>query len=145
MHFYLADREAAQARPGARAILLDEDGFVAEATSANVLTYRQGEGLVSPRPEHILFGVSVGVVQELAARLDLPFVTRPLSVDELRTADEAMLTSTSICLVPIVECNGQPIANGKPGPLYRRLLAAWSDMVGVDVAGQARRYATRPT
>jgi branched-subunit amino acid aminotransferase/4-amino-4-deoxychorismate lyase len=66
-----------------------------------------------------------------------------MSVDDFRSADEAMLTSTSVCLLPIVECDGKPIGDGQPGPMYRRLLAAWSDLVGVDVADQARRFSTR--
>ncbi|MCI0332282.1 MAG: aminotransferase class IV, partial [Planctomycetes bacterium] len=143
MHFYLADRRAGAVQPGGRAVLLDEDGFVAEATTANVLAYRAGEGLVSPPHEHILFGVSLGVVQELAAKLGVPFIKRSLAVEELYTADEAMLTSTSVCLLPIVACDGRPIGNGRPGEMYRRLLAAWSEMVGVDVAEQARRIAAR--
>src|SRR5258705_1436403 len=44
MHFYLADREAAAAQPGARAILLDQDGYIAEATSANVVVFHEAEG-----------------------------------------------------------------------------------------------------
>jgi branched-subunit amino acid aminotransferase/4-amino-4-deoxychorismate lyase len=143
MHFYLADQQAAQRQPGARAILLDEDGFVAEASTANVLVYREGEGLVSPPPEHILFGVSVHVVQELASMLGVPFIIRPLTVEELQSAGEVTLTSTSICLLPIVQCDGQTIGSGQPGPVYRRLLKAWSEMVGVDVAVQARRFANR--
>lgn len=143
MHYYLADREAAMQRAGARAIVLDQDGYVAEATSANVVVYREGEGLISPPHEHILFGVSLGVVKELAARLDLPFTTRPLSVEEFCTADEALLASTSICVLPIVECNGRPIGDGRPGPTYRRILTTWSELVGIDVAAQARQFANR--
>ena len=145
MHFYLADRRAAQRQSGARAILLDEDGHLAEASTANVLIYCEGEGLVSPPPEHILFGVSVHVVQELAAKIDVPFITRLLTMDELRSANEAMLTSTSVCMLPIVECDGQPIGDGRPGHVYRRLLKAWNDMVGLDIAAQARRFANRST
>jgi branched-chain amino acid aminotransferase len=143
MHYYLADCEAATQRPGARAIVLDQDGYVAEATTANLLVYHEREGLVSPPHEHILFGVSLTVVQELAAKLGMSFVTRSLTVEELHTANEAMLASTSICLLPIVECDGQPIGEGIPGPIYRRLLAAWSDLVGVNIAEQARRFASR--
>jgi branched-subunit amino acid aminotransferase/4-amino-4-deoxychorismate lyase len=143
MHFYLADRRAAQRHPGARAVLLDEDGYVAEASTANVLVYREGEGLVSPPPEHILFGVSVHVVQELAAQLGMAFITRPLTVEELLFAKEAMLTSTSVCLLPIVECDGKPIGDGRPGPVYGRLLEAWSDMVGLDISAQARQFSSR--
>ena len=66
-----------------------------------------------------------------------------MTVDEFHAADEALLTSTSICVLPIVECDGQPIGSGQPGPIYRRLLAAWSDLVGVNIAEQARRFADR--
>jgi branched-subunit amino acid aminotransferase/4-amino-4-deoxychorismate lyase len=143
MHFYLADRRAAEAQPGARAILLDQDGFVAEATTANVLIYRAEEGLITPPADHVLFGVSIGVVAELAEKLPLPFISRRLTVDELRSADEAMLTSTSICVQPIVTCDRNTIGRGRPGPMYGRLLAAWSELVGLDIAAQARRFAKR--
>ncbi len=143
MHYYLADREAAAREPGARAILLDQDGFVAEATTANVVVFREGEGFVSPPHDNILLGVSLGVVQELAARIEVPFITRRLTVDEFCSADEALLTSTSICALPIVECNGNHIGNGEPGPVYRRMLSAWNDLVGLDIANQARRYSAR--
>ena len=134
MHYYLADREAAARQPGARAILLDQDGFVAESTTANVVVYRPEEGLISPPQERILAGVSLGVLKELAVVLNIPFAMRPLRVDEFTAAQEALLTSTSICVLPIVACDGKPIGNGVPGPIYRRLLAAWSQLVGVDVA-----------
>ncbi len=143
MHYFLADRRAAAAQRGARALILDQDGYVAEATTANVLIYRNGEGLVSPPAAHILVGVSLGVVGELAARLKMPFVMRRLTVNEFQAADEALLTSTSICLLPIVQCDGLSIGDGQPGPVFHRLLAAWSDLVGLDVAEQARKLANR--
>jgi branched-subunit amino acid aminotransferase/4-amino-4-deoxychorismate lyase len=145
MHYYLADREAASKRTGALAIVLDQDGCVAEGTTANVIVYRKGEGLVSPPREHILYGVSLGVVEELAAQLSIPFVMRPLTVEELRGADEAMLASTSICALAIVECDGRTIGEGQPGAVYRRLLDAWSELAGLDIAQQARRFTDRQT
>jgi branched-subunit amino acid aminotransferase/4-amino-4-deoxychorismate lyase len=105
--------------------------------------YRELEGLVSPPRDHILSGVSLGVIEELAAQLNMPFAMRPLKVAELQTADEAMLTSTSVCVLPIVECDGRPIGGGLPGPTYARLLAAWCELVGLDVAEQARRFSGR--
>lgn len=143
MHYYLADREAAMRRSGARAIVLDQDGYVAEGTTANVVIYRKGEGLISPPHEHILAGVSLGVMKELAAITNIHFVMRPVTVEDFRAADETMFTSTSICILPIVECDGQPIGQGRPGAIFRRLLTEWSDFVGVDVAAQARRFADR--
>lgn len=143
MHYYLADREAAAKRPGARAIVLDQGGFVAEATTANIIVYRGSEGFISPPADNILLGVSLAVVEELAAKLGVPFKMRPVTVDELRTCDEALLASTSICALPVIECDGRPIGSGKPGAVYQRLLSAWNELVGIDIAAQARRFATR--
>lgn len=143
MHYYLADKRAKSWRPGARAILLDQEGYVAESTTANVVVYREHEGLSTPPDDNVLVGISLGVVHELAGRLGIPFMRRRITADELRSADEVMLTSTSVCLLPVVECGGQPIGAGRPGPTFKKLLAAWGELVGVDIAAQARRYASR--
>lgn len=143
MHYYLADSRAAKKRPGARAILLDQDGYVAESTTANILIYRDQEGISTPPDDHVLVGISLGVVHELAGRLGIPFMRRRLLPEELVAADEVMLASTSVCLLPVVECDGHQIGAGRPGPTFQRLLAAWAELVGLDVVAQARRYATR--
>ena len=143
MHYYLADLRAKAKRPDARAILLDQEGYVAESTTANVLVYREEEGLSSPPDDHILVGISLGVVHELAGKLGIPFMRRRIAPAGLYESDEVMLASTSVCLLPIVECDGTRIGEGRPGPVFQQLLAAWSEMVGVDIAGQARRFATR--
>ncbi|MBN1394855.1 MAG: aminotransferase class IV [Pirellulales bacterium] len=141
MHYYLADREAAAAEPGARALLLDARGFVAEASTANLLVLREGEGLISPPLEKILPGISLSTVQELAARLGIACSHRDLTVEDVATADEAILTSTSTCILPVTRLDGRPIGDGRPGNIFAQLLAAWGRMVGVDVAAQAERFA----
>ncbi|TWT92327.1 D-alanine aminotransferase [Botrimarina colliarenosi] len=141
MHYYLADQQARRLEPGARAILLDQDGYVGEASTANVVIYRDGEGIVSPLMSKVLPGVSVALLRELAEAEGVPFVERDLTIEEFRAADEAWMSSTSICLLPIVRCDGQPMGAGTPGPMYKRMLAAWSGVVGLDVAEQAQRRA----
>lgn len=143
MHYYLADMHAKSKRAGARAILLDQEGYVAESTAANVLMYREDVGLSSPPDIHILVGISLGVVHELAGQLGIPFMRRRILPDELASADEVMLTSTSVCILPVVDIDGKQIGDGKPGPTFVRLLDAWSEMVGVDVIEQSRRFAAR--
>jgi len=143
MHYYLADRHAKAANPAARAILLDQNGYVAESTTANVLLYREGEGLSTPPDDHVLVGITLGVVHELAGKLGIPFMRRRIEPQELPVAHEVMLASTSVCLLPIVDCDGRTIGNGRPGPVCRRLLQAWSELVGFDVVAQAQRFATR--
>jgi branched-subunit amino acid aminotransferase/4-amino-4-deoxychorismate lyase len=143
MHYYLADRQANQMERGARALLLDGRGMVTEASTANVLIHTRGEGLVSPPQEHILPGVTVSVVEELAAQLGIGFARRDLTVDDVSQADEVLLCSTSPCVWSAVRLNGRPIGDGSPGPVAARLRAAWSQMVGVDLDEQARRFAAR--
>ncbi|MBC8875379.1 MAG: aminotransferase class IV [Planctomycetes bacterium] len=143
MHYYLADAQARRVRPDARALLLDCDGHVLEASTANIVIYNLGEGIVSPPKEKILPGVSVGMVAELAAESGIPFLHRDLSVDDVLQADEVMLCSTSPCVWPVVDVDGRPIADGKPGAMTTKLLAAWSDAVGVDIKTQAKRFSTR--
>lgn len=145
MHYYLADREARRREPGARALLLDHEGFVTEASTANLVAYFRGAGLVSPPKERILPGISVATLAELAGQVGIPFGERALRVEDVAAADELFLTSTSPCLIPCTRLNGRPIGDGRPGPVFARLLAAWSDRVGLDIAAQATKFATRPT
>ena len=51
-------------------------------------------------------------------------------------ADEGLLTSTPFCVMPVTKINGSPIADGKPGPIFRRLMEAWSQEVDLDILGQ---------
>jgi branched-chain amino acid aminotransferase len=51
-------------------------------------------------------------------------------------ADEAFLASTPYCLMPVTKINGVPVGDGKPGPLFRRLISAWSELVGLDIQAQ---------
>jgi branched-chain amino acid aminotransferase len=76
------------------------------------------------------------VVIELAAGLNIPFDERDLGVADVAAADEAFLTSTPFCIMPATRINGTPIGNGELGPAYRRLLAAWSAAVGLDIERQ---------
>ncbi len=141
MHYYLADLAAQKRDPGARAILLDQQGRVTETSTANVIAYRAHEGLVSPTAGTVLGGISLKFVQMLADQLDIPAAERDMSLDDLSTADEVLLSSTPNCLLPAVQLNGAPIGDGAVGTVFRKLMRAWSDAVGVDVVAQAQRFA----
>ncbi len=142
MHYYLADCEAARRQPGARALLLDQDGFVSEASTANVLLYDR-QRLLSPPLERILPGVTIGVVSELADRLQIGLEYRDLMVDDVLAADEVILCSTSPCVVPVVEVNGQRIGSGAPGGCFQNLLQQFNQLVGLDLEAQAVQFAQR--
>jgi branched-subunit amino acid aminotransferase/4-amino-4-deoxychorismate lyase len=143
MHYYLADREAAKRDPGARAVLLDEDGHVTEASTANVLIYSEEEGLLTPPAGTVLPGISASVALRLAAEAGIPTGTRPMVPADLAAAGEVLLTSTPWCLMPVTRFEGRPVGQGEPGPVFRKLLAGWSRLAGVDIAAQAERFAVR--
>jgi branched-subunit amino acid aminotransferase/4-amino-4-deoxychorismate lyase len=143
MHYYLADKLAMQKDPGARAVLLDHEGYITETSTANVLIHRKDAGLISPPKDKILHGISLVVAFEIADGLGIPCLYRNLTLDDLAAADEIILTSTPMCLLPVTRLNGQPIGDGHPGEISQKVLAAWSKMVNLDIAGQAEQYARR--
>ncbi len=144
MHYFLADRQASRIDPGARAVLLDREGWVTEASTANLVLYTEAEGLVSPPETTVLPGISLAAVRQLAARRGIPAVQRRIRPEEVAAADEVLLTSTPFCLLPVTRFQGRPVSSGMPGPVFARLLADWSDHAGVDIAEQSRRFAARP-
>lgn len=137
VHFYLADREAAEKVPGARALLTDEAGHVTETSTANILLLRAGR-LVSPPLERILHGISLKTTVELAEAAGLAVEYADLKLDDVATADEVWLTSTPFALLPVTSLDGQPIGGGQVGPVYQQMLARWNDLVGLDIAAQAQ-------
>ncbi|HTU21629.1 MAG TPA: aminotransferase class IV [Gemmataceae bacterium] len=140
MHYYLAEQEARLVDPEASALLLDLAGNVTETSAANFLIVERG-GIVSPTTVNTLTGVSRAMVHELAGKLGIPFVERDFQVYDVMNADEAFTTSTPYCLMPVTKINGVAIGNGEPGPMTRRLLAAWSAEVGLDIEKQIQEGA----
>ncbi len=143
MHYYLADREARSFDPNSRALLLDLDGNVSEASTANVLAYTADRGFVSPPQGAVLPGISLAMVEELAAELRIPFHFETMKAADFANADEVLLCSTSPCVLPVVAIDNRPIGRGEPGSLFHRLIQQWGSHVGLDIIAQARRFAHR--
>ncbi len=143
MHYYLAEIEARTYNPTSRAVLLDQEGYIGEGSTANLVTFDGKNGLSTPKSTKVLPGVSLGVIAELAPALGLELVERDITVEEFAAAEEVWLASTSICMLPVVEFNDQPIGSGTPGSMYARFLDTWRKLVGVDIAEQAERFAIR--
>ena len=140
LFYKIAELQAADLDPAAMPLLTDEHGFLTESLGANIFAVRDGV-ILTPKPHDILRGVSRQACMDLAEELGLAVVEADLSPYDLRGADEAWLTSTPFCMLPITRFEFSPVADGKPGPLYQRLLDAWSRQVGVDIEKQAADYA----
>ncbi|HCF61037.1 MAG TPA: aminotransferase [Myxococcales bacterium] len=131
--------EQAKARGAYEALMLNTHGRITEAASANVFLVQAGALCTPPLAAGILEGVTRRVVIALARGLGLPVHERDLVLDDLFSADEAFITSTTRELVPVVAVwQGElerPIGSGAPGPLTRRLLGEFRD--------RAQRLSTR--
>ncbi len=126
----LARRQAAE-RGCREAWLVDPDGMVTEGTSSNAyIVDRSGRLITHPLGARVLAGITRSLILELAARADIEVVERPFSPDEARAASEAALSSTTSWLLPVVAIDQQPIGDGRPGPVVRRLMALYGDHVG---------------
>jgi branched-chain amino acid aminotransferase len=120
--------------PGTVAILTDRPGGTLTETSfASFLAVFEGV-VTSPPREMLLDGISLRVIEELCDALGLPFVEREISCTDIPRMNEAMLTGTGFCLAGVRRINDVELP--WPGPVFRRLLAAWSAQVGVDVERQ---------
>ncbi len=117
------------------AIMLDTDGLVSEASGENVFVVRDG-ALRTPPHYSVLEGITRATLIELARDQGIPCQERPVTRDELYTADELFLTGTAAEVTPIREVDRRRIGEGRRGPVTRLLQSAFFDVV----AGRERKY-----
>jgi branched-chain amino acid aminotransferase len=120
----LAVRQA-QARGAEEALLLNQEGRLAEGASTNVFAVRVGVVRTPPLSAGILAGITREVVLELTVGLGLSAREEELTAEDLRGAEEAFLTSSTREVVPIRRVDGQPLGEGRPGPVTLRILEAF--------------------
>lgn len=136
-HHTLADLEVGLVDPAAYCLLLDLNGNVSEHRSSNVAIVRDGR-IETPSSAIALRGITLATVADLARDIKIEFVERDLQLYDFYTADEVFLTSTSFCVLPASKVNGVSISDGEgPGPIVRKLLAAFSKKVGLSIVDQA--------
>ena len=123
-------------------MLLDEEGNLTEGRGSNIFLVKDGT-VATPQGRFVLEGITRGVVMELAQGLDLPVEEANLDLYDAYTADEAFLTSTSLCICPISRVNGAAVGDGQaPGPVTQQLMAAFSDLAGMDYVEQYLSHLT---
>ena len=128
-------RQQATEQGAAEAILL-RDGRMTEGSASNIFLVLNGTLVTPPKGPFILPGVTRDLALELARAHGLACEERAVSEVELRGADELMLSSSTKELLPITRLDGQPVGNGKPGPLHARLHALYQDYIREFRAGK---------
>jgi branched-chain amino acid aminotransferase len=123
----MAKVEAIQAN-AQEAVMLNEQGYVAECTGDNLFLVKNGTLLTPLVSDGALDGITRAVIIQLAAQLAVPVVERSLTRYDIFTADECFLTGTAAEVIPVVALDRRVIGSGKPGPFTQRLLAAFHEL-----------------
>lgn len=134
----LAVGEAKARRPGAHeAILCSPTGDVAEGATSNVFACIQGVLQTPALSVGILPGITRSKVLEVAHSIGVTIKESTFSPDELRSASEAFITSAARGVLPVTQIDGLPVGQGVPGPITRRLMAAYSVQLQNELAAEA--------
>jgi branched-chain amino acid aminotransferase len=140
--FYLmANIEASQmAGEDNWALLLDTSGYISEGTGDNFFIVKDNK-VITPEGRNILRGISREyVMRELCPQLGLEMIEKNIEPYDVYTADEAFMTGTPFCMLPVTSLNGLAIGDGKVGKIFNALLSQWSSNTNVDIANQIKTW-----
>ncbi|KPJ64311.1 branched-chain amino acid aminotransferase [candidate division KD3-62 bacterium DG_56] len=113
-------------------VMLNHQGFVAEATGDNIFVYRQNRLITPPLSVGILEGITRDTVIDLAREAGVPVGEEVFNQYDLYNADECFLTGTAAEIVPVVKIDGRIIGEGRPGPVTRDLIARFRELTATD-------------
>jgi len=119
----LASQEAKER--GAEEAVFVRNGVITEGAHTNVCAVLDGQLVTHPLTNQILPGITRQVVLELCTEMGIPYREAPMDEAELRAASEVMILGTTTEIMPVVQVDGRPVGDGQPGPVTRRLQAAF--------------------
>lgn len=119
-------RQGAKEKGAFEAWFVDDDGLVTEGTSSTAWII-DADGVIRTRglSHDLLHGVTRAVLLKLARERQMKVEERPFTIAEAQAAREAFITAASNAATAVVEIDGVPIGNGKPGPVTQALRAAY--------------------
>ena len=124
------DHEVQRLRPGATSVLLDTRGCLAEGLGSNIFLVRNGE-VLTPHERYVLGGLSRQTVIAIARDKGVALAETDIDLYDAYAAEEAFITSTSWCMVPVRTFNGRIVGAGTvPGPVTARLIAGYRERLG---------------
>lgn len=114
------------------AIMLNDQGFVAECTGDNIFLLKKGEIITPEISSGALRGITREVVMEIAESMQMPLRTENITRYDVWNAEECFLTGTAAEIIPVVEVDGRSIGTGKPGPVTARFLERFRKRASCD-------------
>ena len=114
-------RRLAGSRGAEEVIFIGQDGFASEGASSTLFAVHNRAVSTPPSNQRILDGVSAKVVAEICGELGVTFAHRPITLSDLRRAEEVFVASTSLLLMPVVRLDGSPVGAGTAGSVTLQL------------------------
>ncbi len=121
------------------ALMMDTDGFIAEGSGDNFFIIKDGI-VITPEGRNCLVGISRNYVFEVCKELGIECIEKNIEPYDVYTADEAFMTGTPFCILPVFRFNDTEIGNGKFGEITKKIIDKWSKNVGVDIIDQIKKY-----
>lgn len=106
---------------GAMEAILVRDGYATEGAASNLFIVDDDQIITPPKSEDLLPGITRDLVLELAAEAELPYAEAHITFEQLETADEIWLTSSTREIMPVTHVNEMPVNDGKPGPVWHKM------------------------
>src|SRR5881396_3564263 len=110
------------------ALMLNDQGCIAECTADNIFVIKRGEIFTPPITAGALRGITRSVVFEIAAELGIKISETDISRHDVFIADECLLSGTAAEVIPVVKADGRVIGTGKPGPISLRMIARFREI-----------------
>ncbi len=110
---------------GAIETVMFRHGYLSEAAACNVWIVKDGKVFGTPKDNLVLEGIRYGLIEEICQTQGISFALRRISRAEVLAADEILLSSATKEVLPVTLLDGQPVGNGKPGPVYAKLYAGY--------------------
>ena len=114
------------------AIMLNDDGFVAECTGDNIFILFKDRLITTPTSSGALRGITRDVACNIASEMELATEMENLTRYDLWSAEECFLTGTAAEIIPVVEVDGRKVGNGKPGDVTKSFLKRFKSKVSVE-------------
>lgn len=114
------------------AIMLNDQGYVAECTGDNIFVIHKGELITPAASAGALKGITRDTALAIADELGIPWREANLTRYDVWVADELFLTGTAAEIIPIVEVDARPIGKGQPGPITAKFLECFRKLVSKD-------------
>lgn len=141
LNMIIGEQEAKATNPNSWAVLLDENGNLAEGIGSNIFIVRDGV-VYTPSERYVLPGVSRQTAMDMATGLGIKLIEGDIDLFDAYVADECFITSTSFCICPVRSINGNRMGEtAVPGPVTKKLMDAYVKFVNFDWVQQYLRHA----